>query len=49
MIPAPLGFLEVQRELVRADPALFGQPRLGEAQKDSMPLMWRLPLANSFS
>ena len=30
MIPAPLGFLEVARELVGADAALFGQPRLGK-------------------
>ena len=30
MIPTPLGFFEVQRELVRADAALFGQARLGK-------------------
>ena len=31
MIPAPLGFFEVARELVGANPALFSQPRLGKA------------------
>ena len=31
MIPAPFGFLEVERELGGAHAALFGEPRFGKA------------------
>jgi hypothetical protein len=34
MIPAPLGFFEMERELVGADAALFGQPCLGKAPSE---------------
>jgi hypothetical protein len=35
VIPPPFGFLEVERELVRAHAPLLRQARLGEAPKES--------------
>jgi hypothetical protein len=33
VIPTPFGFFEVERELVSADTALFGQPGFGKARR----------------
>jgi uncharacterized protein (DUF433 family) len=48
MIPAPLGFFEMQRELVGADATLFGQPGFGKAPEgfDAVVVFFR-PIAFS--